>query len=91
MGPHSPYISTTRALEDAANIARKLGVGCHIHVSESQGQVDNSYKQHGKTPVAYLNDLGIFDNPSIAAHAIYLNDQDIEILRAPIGASAPLG
>lgn len=82
MGPHSPYISTRRALEDAANVARKLGVGCHIHVSESQGQVDNSYKQHGKSPVAYLNDLGIFDNPSIAAHAIYVNDEDIEILRA---------
>lgn len=82
LGPHSPYIGTTKALEDAANVARKLGVGCHIHVSESQGQVDNSYKQFGKSPVAYLNDLGIFDQPSIAAHAIYLNDDDIEILRA---------
>lgn len=82
MGPHSPYISTTRALEEAANVARKLGVGCHIHVSESQGQVDNSFKQYGKSPVAYLNDLGVFDNPSIAAHAIYVDDADIEILRA---------
>lgn len=81
LGPHSPYISNTRALEEAASVARKLGVGCHIHVSESQAQVDNSYKQYGKSPVAYLNDLGIFDNPSIAAHAIYLNDGDIEILR----------
>lgn len=81
LAPHSPYISTTRALEDAVNVARKLGVGCHIHVSESQGQVDNSFKQFGKSPVAYLNDLGIFDNPSIAAHAIYVNDEDIEILR----------
>lgn len=82
LGPHSPYISTERALRDAANVARKLNVGCHIHVSESQAQVDNSYTQFGKSPVAYLNDLGIFDNPSIAAHAIYVNDDDIEILRA---------
>lgn len=81
LGPHSPYISTTRALEEAANLARKLGVGCHIHVSESQGQVDNSYQQFGKSPVAYLDELGVFDNPSIAAHAIYLSDEDIAILR----------
>ncbi len=81
LGPHSPYISTTKALEDAANMARKLKVGCHIHVSESQGQVDNSFKQHGKSSVAYLNDLGIFENPSIAAHAIYVDEADIEILR----------
>lgn len=82
LGPHSPYISTERSLERSASIARKLGVGCHIHVSESPGQVENSYKQHGKSPVAYLNDLGIFDGSSIAAHAIYLDDADIEILRA---------
>jgi 5-methylthioadenosine/S-adenosylhomocysteine deaminase len=81
LGPHSPYISTTRALEEAANVARQLQVGCHIHVSESQEQVDNSFKQYGKSPVAYLNELGIFDNPSIAAHAIYIDDNDIEILR----------
>lgn len=82
LGPHSPYIGNTRSLENAANVARKLGVGCHIHVSESPGQVENSYKTFGKSPVAYLDDLGIFDHPSIAAHAIYVNDDDIEILRA---------
>jgi 5-methylthioadenosine/S-adenosylhomocysteine deaminase len=82
LGPHSPYISTERSLQRSAEIAHTLGVGCHIHVSESAGQVDNSYRQFGKSPVAYLNDLGIFDNPSIAAHAIYVNDDDIEILRA---------
>ncbi len=82
MGPHSPYISTERSLQRSAIAARKLNVGCQIHVSESQAQVDNSYKQFGKSPVAYLNELGIFDQPSIAAHAIYLNDNDMEILRA---------
>jgi 5-methylthioadenosine/S-adenosylhomocysteine deaminase len=82
LGPHSPYIGNTPSLENAAHVARKLGVGCHIHVSESPEQVENSYKKFGKSPVAYLNDLGIFDQPSIAAHAIYVNDDDIEILRA---------
>jgi len=82
LGPHSPYISTEAALRRAANLARKLGVGCHIHVSESPAQVENAYKQFGKSPVAYLDDLGLFENPSIAAHAIYLDDADIEILRA---------
>lgn len=81
LGPHSPYIGNTKSLERAAGVARKLGVGCHIHVSESPAQVEHSYEQHGKSPVAYLNELGIFDNPSIAAHAIYLNDEDIAILR----------
>lgn len=81
LGPHSPYIGNPRSLENAANVARRLGVGCHIHVSESQEQVDNSYRQYGKSPVEFLSDLGLFDQPSIAAHAIYVNDDDIGILR----------
>ena len=82
LGPHSQYIGNTASLERAAYLARKLGVGCHIHVSESPEQVENSYKKYGKSPVAYLNELGMFDQPSIAAHAIYVNEEDIEILRA---------
>lgn len=81
LAPHSPYISTERSLQRSASLARQLGVGCHIHVSESPEQVANSYRQHGKSPVAYLSALGVFDQPSIAAHAIYVNDEDIEILR----------
>jgi 5-methylthioadenosine/S-adenosylhomocysteine deaminase len=80
LAPHSPYIGSERFLERAAGVAKKLGVGCHIHVSETRQQFENSFIQHGKTPVAYLNGLGLFDNPSIAAHAIYLDDADIGIL-----------
>jgi 5-methylthioadenosine/S-adenosylhomocysteine deaminase len=80
LAPHSPYISSARFLERAAGVARTLGVGCHIHVAETREQFDNSLQQYGKTPVAYLAALGIFDNPSIAAHAIYLDEGDIEIL-----------
>ena len=82
LAPHSPYISSKKLLEETAIAANELGVGCHIHVSETREQFDNSLRQLGKTPVAYLADLGIFDNPSIAAHAIYLTDEDIAILHA---------
>jgi 5-methylthioadenosine/S-adenosylhomocysteine deaminase len=81
LAPHSPYISGEHFLERAAETARRLGVGCHIHVAETHEQYENSLKQHGKTPVRYLADLGIFDNPSIAAHAIHIDDEDIELLR----------
>ncbi len=81
LAPHSPYIGSRRFLERAAAVAKNLGVGCHIHVAETRQQFENSIKQYGKTPVAYLNDLGLFENPSLAAHAIYLDEGDIEILR----------
>jgi 5-methylthioadenosine/S-adenosylhomocysteine deaminase len=81
LAPHSPYISSAKFLERAAEVARRLGVGCHIHVAETREQFEKSLQEHGKTPVRYLADLGIFDNPSIAAHAIHITDEDIETLR----------
>ncbi len=79
-GPHSPYACSTEFLRRAIEAAHRLGAGIHLHVAESQEQVDRSLQEHGKTPVVYLDDLGGFDVPAIAAHCLYLNDQDISIL-----------
>jgi 5-methylthioadenosine/S-adenosylhomocysteine deaminase len=57
-----------------------LDVGVHLHVAESQEQVTNSLSTHGKTPVAHLAALGVFDLPTIAAHCIVVSDQDIATL-----------
>lgn len=80
LGPHSPYACTPPFLTRALEAARKLGVGIHLHVAESQEQVDNSVRQYGKTPVEHLAALGIFDVPTIAAHCLFVSDEDIAIL-----------
>mgnify|MGYP001028238549 CR=1 FL=1 len=82
MGPHSPYMCSGEFLRESADAARDAGIGMHLHVSESQGQVDNSLGAHGQTPVAYLEGLGLFDlpMPALAAHCIAAGDADIEII-----------
>ncbi len=82
LGPHSPYVCSPQFLERAAQSAAKLGIGVHLHVAESQEQVERSLQQYGKTPVAFLASLGLFDLPALAAHCIYLTDDDMEILAA---------
>lgn len=82
MGPHSPYMCSGAFLQASAGAAREAGVGVHLHVSESQAQVDNSLAAHGKTPVVYLADLGVFDLQATAAHCIAATDADIEVLAA---------
>ena len=81
LGPHSPYICSPEFLARTAEKAAELGVGLHLHVSESQEQVDNSLARHGRTPVGHLAALGVFDVPTIAAHCIYLTEEDKAILR----------
>lgn len=81
LGPHAPYSCPPEFLAKVAQRAAELGVGVHIHLSESEEQVENSLAKHGLTPVAHLESLGILDVPTIAAHCIYLTEEDKEILR----------
>lgn len=80
MGPHSPYMCPPNFLHQVVEAAQELDVGIHIHVAESQEQVDNSLQAHGKTPVGHLEALGVFDVPTIAAHCIVVNEDDLHIL-----------
>ncbi len=80
LGPHSPYMCPPEFLRRVVAEAERLGVGIHLHVAESQEQVANSLKAHGRTPVAHLAHLGVFDHPTIAAHCIAVTDEDLEIL-----------
>jgi len=80
LGPHSPYMCPPEFLRRVVEEAERLGVGIHLHVAESEEQVLNSLKAHGRTPVAHLAHLGVFDHPTIAAHCIAVTDEDLRIL-----------
>jgi len=92
LGPHSPYVCPPEFLARIVDIAGQYGMAIHLHVSESQEQVDNSRQRHGMTPVEQLDKLGVFDHPTIAAHCLALTVEDRAILankgvfiaRAPI-------
>jgi 5-methylthioadenosine/S-adenosylhomocysteine deaminase len=80
LGPHSPYMCEPQFLARTAAVAARLGVGIHIHLAESQQQVENSLAKHDRTPVEVLEANGIFDVPTIAAHCIFVNEIDQAIL-----------
>ncbi len=80
LGPHSPYICTPEFLSRVAHESEHLGVGVHLHLSESQGQFDASIAKHGKSPAALVAGLGLLDRPSLAAHCLYLTGQDMDLL-----------
>lgn len=82
LGPHSPYMCSPQFLARSAAVAERLGVGIHIHVAESAAQVARSQLEHGLTPVELLARNGVFDVPVLAAHCIYLEEADREILAA---------
>ncbi len=79
-GPHAPYSCMADYLQKLTRSCKEMGVGQTIHLSESREEMDNMAKEHGKTPIRYVADLGVFDVPVIAAHCVYATDEDIRLM-----------
>lgn len=80
LAPHSPYLCDPDFLTRCAKEAARLGVGNHIHVAETAGQITLSLERYGKTPVQILADTGLLDQPAILAHCLYPSDADLDLL-----------
>lgn len=81
--PHAPYTCSKDTLKRAQSLAEKYGVPLHIHVAEEEWEVESFKKDHGMSPVKYLDSIGFFDtSPVILAHVNWVDDEDIDILKS---------
>jgi 5-methylthioadenosine/S-adenosylhomocysteine deaminase len=78
--PHSIYTCSRKTLEDAAALARKYHAPILIHVAEMKKEWEDSQKQNGMSPVQYLNTIGLLGPDVVAAHCIFVDERDIQIL-----------
>ncbi|MEI6349003.1 MAG: amidohydrolase [Bacteroidota bacterium] len=77
---HSPYTCGPDLLKKAKKVATELNLIYNIHVAETKWEIDTINKLHHLTPVEYLDKLGVLDHKTIAAHGVWLTDNDINIL-----------
>ncbi len=80
LGPHAIYTCSADYLKAISEISEEQNMGIHIHVDETRKEHEDCLQQHGKTPVAYLADLGILNNRTIAAHCVHVTEDDIVLL-----------
>ncbi|HBY20710.1 MAG: hypothetical protein A2Y24_05720 [Clostridiales bacterium GWE2_32_10] len=78
---HSIYTFSKEKIQSAIKLAHEFNLPIHIHISETKKEVSDCIKEHGVTPVKYLESLGLFENKVIAAHCVHITDDDIEILK----------
>ncbi len=79
--PHAPYTCSEELLKWSVEVAKSLELTVHIHVAETEREVKTVKEKTGKTPVEYLNEIGLFDCRTVAAHCVWLSDKDMKILR----------
>ena len=80
MAPHSVYTVGTDKLRRSAAFARRNGLRLHIHLAETRTEVENCIRDHGTTPVRYLDSLGFLGPDVIAAHCVHVDSEEWKIL-----------
>lgn len=77
---HGEYTSNPKTARRLAEYMKSVGANMHVHVSETAFEHEECKKRHGLTPVQYLNKHGIFDTKATAAHCVWLEGDDFDVL-----------
>jgi len=80
VAPHAPYTCSPEILKAAKNLSDKYNVRFHIHLSETEKEVNDIQKKYGLTPVGYMDSLGVLGDNVIAAHCVHLTEEDIQLI-----------
>ena len=76
-GPHAPYTVSDAPLRKIRTLANELGIGIHMHVHETAGEVAMAVQQTGKRPWQRLKELELLGPDFVAVHMTQLTDAEI--------------
>jgi 5-methylthioadenosine/S-adenosylhomocysteine deaminase len=79
-GPHAIYTVSREGLQWCAEFAREQKIGTHIHLSETEGEVNDCIARYGKRPAALLDECGILTPRTVAAHCCWLDEAECTLL-----------
>ena len=81
MSMHAEYTSTPALIEAVAGLSSECGAPVHVHVSETLEEHEEcKTRNEGRTPTRVLSDGGLFENGGLAAHCVWIEDEDADIL-----------
>ena len=80
-GPHSPYTASEELLIKVRQLADEYNMGIHIHVSETEKEINDVSEEKGLRPFEYLDKIGFLGPDVVAAHCVWLSDDEIEIIK----------
>ncbi len=79
-GPHAPYTVSRETLLKVLTLAEEIDAGVHMHVHESEQEIQAFVHEHGQRPLAMLHEIGLASPRLCCAHMCHVDDTDLEIL-----------
>jgi len=81
--PTMPYQCSDELLGKISDLSRELDVGFSIHLHEEKTEIESWIENTGLSPIKYYYEKGIdiLNERNIATHCVWLDDEEIDILK----------
>ncbi len=80
--PHSPHGASPAMIRAGWEVAEEARTPFHIHVAEGRYEGERTLREHGATPIRYLDGLGVLGPRTVAVHCVWLDDGEIGLMGA---------
>jgi 5-methylthioadenosine/S-adenosylhomocysteine deaminase len=80
VAPHSIYLVEREVLLACRALAVKYGKPMLIHLAETEDEVKTSQERFHASPTEYLQQIGFWGPTVVAAHGVWVSDDDIALL-----------
>ncbi len=81
VAPHAVYTNSDQTLKSCRALANRYNMPLLIHLSETKRENDEMMVKVGMSPTKYLDSLGVLEGRTLGAHGVWLDDQDLDILK----------
>ena len=80
LAPHAPYTVADATFHRVAMLAAELDIPVHVHVHETEHEIQRSLAEHGVRPLERLQRLNLVTPNLIAVHSVHLTREEIALL-----------
>ena len=80
--PHSPHGASPAMIRAGWEVAEDERTVFHIHVAEGRYEGARTLREHGATPIRYLDRLGVLGPRMVGVHCVWLDDEEIALMGA---------
>lgn len=92
IAPHAPYSLDSEHLKKCVQLTEKYDIPMMMHVAEMDYEYEKYQTEYGMTPVQYLDHIGVLNERLIAAHLVFVTEEDLDLLqKSNVGIAHNMG
>jgi 5-methylthioadenosine/S-adenosylhomocysteine deaminase len=80
LAPHAIYTVSEESLRWIAELSVERELPVQIHLSETEGEVQDCIAAHGVRPAFYLDRVGLLSERTVLAHGVWLDPEELALV-----------